>query len=165
MLELTFPNGQEVLLRGQSYFIRWNDNIAEDVVIELYKCGVFLKSIATNSSVGAYKWEIGFDTAPSHDYVVKVRSSINDALYDVSDAAFSIIDLPLLTAESVRVSLDGMVQIALDVPGAAQATVLCSTNLCTWEQLGVVSLINGAAIFTDVMATNLPWRFYRVRVP
>lgn len=165
MLELTFPNGGEVLLRGRKYFIRWTDNIAESVVIELYKGGNFLKSVATNSSAGAHRWEVGFDLVPGHDYTIKVRSLADAALSDTSDATFSIIDMPSLDAQSLVRLSDGSLRFALEVPGAAQATVLGSTNLSLWEQVAVVMLTNGTAVFTDAATTNLPWRFYRVRVP
>jgi len=164
-LQVTFPNGGEVLRRGLKYFIRWNDNIAESVVIELYKGGSLLKPIATNSSAGAYQWEIGFDIMPAHDYAIMVRSVTNAMLWDVSDANFTIIDVPVLDPHAVTRHSDGHVQLTLEVPGASQVTVLCSTNLLEWEEVGTVQLTNGSAVFTDVTATNLPLRFYRLRVP
>jgi hypothetical protein len=57
------------------------------------------------------------------------------------------------------------VQLGLTVPGAAQATVLGSTNLTVWEELQSVPLTNGSAVFTDDTATNFPARFYRLRMP
>jgi len=61
------------LQRGLKYFIRWSDNIAENVNIDLYKGGVFSKGIATNiTSIGAFQWQIGFDIAPGSDYTIKV---------------------------------------------------------------------------------------------
>ncbi len=36
-LNVMFPNGGEALQRGLKYFIRWNDNLAESVNLELYQ--------------------------------------------------------------------------------------------------------------------------------
>ncbi len=44
MIAVTVPNGGEAWQRGGKYFIQWQDNIAEDVVIDLYKGGVFLQN-------------------------------------------------------------------------------------------------------------------------
>ena len=51
------------------------------------------------------------------------------------------------------------------MPGASQATVLCSTNLTAWQALQTVPLVNGSAVVTDNAATNFSARFYRLEVP
>ena len=96
MISVTVPNGGEAWQRGQEYFIQWQDNIAEDVVIDLYKGGVFLKSLATNASTGAFKWEVGLDLVPGSDYSIQINSATNGALFDGSDLPFSI-DVPQIT--------------------------------------------------------------------
>jgi len=65
-------------------------------VIDLYTNGVFLKSIATNASTGAYRWEVGLDLIPGSDYSIKIRSAANATLFDISDLAFNI-DVPKIT--------------------------------------------------------------------
>jgi hypothetical protein len=50
-------------------------------------------------------------------------------------------------------------------PGAATATVLGSTNSLTWQVLQSLPVTNGAAVFTDIAATNFASRFYRARLP
>ena len=89
-VQVTVPNGGESWKMGLSYFIQWSDNIAESVVIELYKGGAFVKTIATAPSTGAYKWEVGLDLEPGNDYSIKIKSSANGTLSDASDAAFTI---------------------------------------------------------------------------
>jgi len=86
-------------------------------------------------------------------------------LFDLSDSTFSIIDAPVINAGTVTRLPDGRVQFGLTAPGAAQATVLGSTNLLTWQELQVVPVTSGSAVFTDDTATNNPVRFYRIRVP
>ena len=105
------PNGGESWQRGLRYFIQWDDTLAEDVVIDLYKGGSFLKSIATNASTGAYKWLVGLDLAPGNDYSINVRSLTNGAMADLSDQAFNIADIVPVTIATdpagLTVTVDG----------------------------------------------------------
>jgi len=160
LIQVTTPNGGQLWQRGLKYFIQWNDNVAESVVIDLYKGGAFLKSLATNSSAGAYQWEVGLDLAAGNDYSIKVRSSTNAALFDVSDAAFGI-DVPLINAATLLP--DGQVQFGFTAPGAAQATIW-GTSILTppnWQNLGPVTVTGGSGTFTNTPA----YLFYRVSVP
>jgi hypothetical protein len=93
MVEVTAPNGGENWQRGQEYFIKWNDNIAEDVVIELYKDDTLVETIGTVPSDRAHEWQVGLALEPGCDYSIKVKSSTNGALLDDSDDVFSI-DVP-----------------------------------------------------------------------
>ncbi|MBA7682542.1 hypothetical protein ES703_90892 [subsurface metagenome] len=93
MVQVTAPNGGENWKRGLTYFVRWNDNIDEDVVLELYKDDTFVQTIDTVSSTGVYEWEVDLALEPGCDYSIKVKSSTNGALFDMSDDAFSI-DVP-----------------------------------------------------------------------
>ncbi len=79
-LALTFPVGGEALQRGATYFIRWTDNIAENVAVGLYRGGTLVKMLSTNApSSGAFQWQVGFDLAPGSDYAVKMSSVTNSA--------------------------------------------------------------------------------------
>ena len=89
-IEVTVPNGGENWQCGQEYFIRWNDNIVEDVLIELYKSDSLIETIGTVPSDRAYEWEIGMTLEPGSDYSVKIKSANDDAVTDSSDATFSI---------------------------------------------------------------------------
>lgn len=94
MIEVTGPNGGENWRRGLDYFILWDDNIAEDVVIELYKDETFVQTIETASSIGAYEWEVDLSLEPGCDYSIRIKSSTDEAVFDVSDDVFSI-DVPI----------------------------------------------------------------------
>jgi hypothetical protein len=96
MIKVTAPNGGEAWQRGLTYFIQWQDNIPEDVVIDLYKDGVFLTSLATNASTGACQWEIGQNILPGNDYSIKISSATREDLFDSSDRPFNI-DVPTIT--------------------------------------------------------------------
>jgi hypothetical protein len=90
MVRVTVPNGGEQWQRGLEVFIRWDDNLSEDVVIELYKGDSLLQTIGTTPSTGAYQWEVGLDLEPGSDYSIKVKSSADEALFDMSDNTFTI---------------------------------------------------------------------------
>ena len=162
---ITAPNGGEAWRRGVKYFIQWDANLAENVNIELYKGGVFSRTIVTNTSTGAYEWEAALNLVPASDYSIRMSSATNAAVFDASDATFSIVDAPAITASSVTRLPDGSVQFSLTAPGAATATVLGSTNFTVWQVLQTLPATSGAAVFTDNNATNFAYRWYRVRVP
>jgi hypothetical protein len=162
---ITAPNGGEAWRRGVKYFIQWDANLAENVNIEMYKGGVFSRTIVTNTSTGAYEWEAALSLVPGSDYSIRMSSATNALLFDTSDAAFSIVDALAITAGSVIRLPDGSVHFSLSAPGAATATVLGSTNLTSWQVLQTVLANGGTAVFTDNTATNYPARFYRILVP
>jgi hypothetical protein len=164
-IAVTVPDGGGAWLRGLKYFIQWDDNIAGDVVIELYKGGVLSQVIATNASSGAYQWEVGLGLDPGFDYTIRIKSATDGALFGESSAAFSIIDEPSIDAVAQAPSAGEQVQILLTAPGAAHTAVIISTNFVTWEELQTVPLTNGSAVFTDGAASNFPFRAYRIRVP
>lgn len=94
MVEVTAPDGCENWQRGLRYFIQWNDNLAEDVVLELYKGDTFVQTIKKVSSIGAYKWEVDLALEPGSDYSIKISSSDNEAIFDMSHAFRIDIDAP-----------------------------------------------------------------------
>lgn len=165
MVQVTVPNGGESVRRGLSYVIQWNANIAETVAIELYKAGVLVKTITSSApNIGAYTWTaVTTSLVPGSDYTIKVRSSTNPALFDVSAATFSI-DVPYINPGSLVRLSDGRVQFGLTAPGATQAKVQGSVNLTDWGDLQTVPVTNGAATFTDETAPSFPKRFYRLYV-
>jgi hypothetical protein len=91
-VKITVPNGGEDWQRGIEYFIQWDDNLAEDVVIELHKGGSLLQTIDMAPSTGAYKWEADLALETGDDYSIKVKSAVDGTLFDVSDAPFTIMD-------------------------------------------------------------------------
>jgi hypothetical protein len=152
------PDGGEAWQRGLRYFIHWNDNIAEDVVIELYKGGVFLESIATNASTGAYRWEVGLDLVPGDDYAIKVSSVADTGLFAISDLPFNI-DVPRITG--IRRDANGA--LVLEWAGSA-ASLFVEFNSTLdpgqWQTVG--GPLNGPT-WTNSAPTGLSG-FYRLRL-
>ncbi|HIJ52048.1 MAG TPA: hypothetical protein HPP66_02710 [Planctomycetes bacterium] len=104
MVEVTAPNGGEQWNRGLESFIQWKDNIDEDVVLELYKGDTFVKTIRTVSSTGVYEWEVDLDLEPGCDYSIKIKSSADEDLFDMSDGTFAI-DPPDITPPEFEFSV------------------------------------------------------------
>jgi hypothetical protein len=71
-------------------FIRWQDNLDEDLVIELYKGDTLVRTMKKIPSVGAYEWEVALDLEPGDDYTLRIKSAADETIWDRSDAAFSI---------------------------------------------------------------------------
>ena len=91
MINAKRPINKELVTNGMDYLIQWEDNIAEDVIIDLYKGGVLAQTIATAPSDRTYEWEV-LGLAGGKDYSIRITSSTNAALFDETDI-FSI-DIP-----------------------------------------------------------------------
>ncbi|HEV2209699.1 MAG TPA: arylsulfotransferase family protein [Verrucomicrobiae bacterium] len=162
-LAVTSPNGGEFWRRGLKYFVQWQGNIGENVIIDLYKAGVYVTTITNTPSTGAYQWQVGLSLVPGNDYTIRVTSSTNSALFATSQAPFSI-DMPYIDSSSLKVLPGGQFSFNLVAPGAAQVSVFGSTNLVDWQLLQSLSVTNSTASFTDTTA-NGGNRFYRFHVP
>jgi hypothetical protein len=92
MIEVRSPNGAEEWQVGLDYWIKWNDNLEEDVIVELYKNGVFDQVIDTVESKGAFEWSLPLDLATGTDYSIQISSLVDESILDVSDAYFTIMD-------------------------------------------------------------------------
>ncbi|MBN1973326.1 MAG: aryl-sulfate sulfotransferase [Sedimentisphaerales bacterium] len=90
-INVTVPNGGEQWQAGLTYFIQWNYNMDDNVIIELYSGGWFAKTIATVSGSQAYEWEADLSLRPGNNFYIKVKSASDNTIYDTSDASFSII--------------------------------------------------------------------------
>ncbi|NEP78269.1 MAG: hypothetical protein F6K39_08780, partial [Okeania sp. SIO3B3] len=90
-ITVTSPNGGNILQPGESYSITWDDNIAENVKLDLYKAGIFNRTIESSTeSDGNYIWTAPTTITPGSDYQIKV-TSINDVnVSDLSDINFTI---------------------------------------------------------------------------
>jgi hypothetical protein len=90
MVQVIAPDNGEQWKRGLVYIIQWKDNLDEKVVLELYKNDTRVQTIAKVPSIGAYEWEVGLDLEPGDDYSVKIKSSLDDGIFDQSAEVFSI---------------------------------------------------------------------------
>ena len=90
-IDLIEPAGGEELTRGLDFYIRWADNIEEDVVLELHLHDALIDTIATTASDGAYEWEIDPGLAPGEGYWIKIFSSLDGSIVDSNAEPFSIV--------------------------------------------------------------------------
>jgi hypothetical protein len=119
-----------------------------------------LVSLTANPNPGFdFLWWSGVDTQSNNTAQATVGG------YRNVTAAFQAAGSIVIDPRSVLRLPDGSLQFEARAPGAATATALGSTNLLTWQVLQTVPVTNGFALFTDSAATNLPFRFYRARLP
>jgi hypothetical protein len=95
-LAITSPNGGDTLIRGATDTIRWTSTGSQFVKIDLYKGGVFNKTvIASILNKGFYPWVIPFTQALGADYKIKVICVSDTSQWDMSDDNFSITKLAI----------------------------------------------------------------------
>ena len=156
-LNITSPNGDEVWDRGLEYFIEWEGNTKDDVVLDLYKDSQFLMNIDTVPNTDAYLWELPVDLDSACNYSVLISSTDNPAIQDVSDFSFSINDSACLSAAVPYVKL-------LSPNGGEDfdrnSEVVISWENNTGENVAIDLLKGGefvAALFTGISGNTINW--------
>lgn len=103
-LDLTKPNGGEILVKGQAYTITWNSrNITTGTIqIDLYRGPVsapqFFRTIAAAANnTGRYQFTPSLDIPNGSDYLIRI-SADSVSLQDFSRSLFTITDTPPRTA-------------------------------------------------------------------
>jgi hypothetical protein len=91
-VQVNAPNGDEVWARGLDYFIEWESNIDDDLIIGLYKDHTLLQTIDTAANTNAYLWEIPTELDSTCGYYIKLTSINNPGVADFSDRTFSVSD-------------------------------------------------------------------------
>ncbi|MCF8233832.1 MAG: T9SS type A sorting domain-containing protein [Bacteroidales bacterium] len=90
-IDLEAPNGGESWTIGNNYWITWTDNLTENVEIDLYKNDAYFDDIADDVEGSTYVWNTTGLTA-ADDYKVKVFSTLDEDISDISDDVFSLVD-------------------------------------------------------------------------
>lgn len=91
MVRVISPNGGEKWQRGLPYYIRWQCNFPDPVVLMLSTSAGVSSIIDTVANTFSFNWEISPKLAPGA-YKIMIKHIHRDALADSSDAAFSVID-------------------------------------------------------------------------
>jgi hypothetical protein len=90
-ITVTSPNSGESIQAGNSYNITWNDNISENVKIDLFKGGIFNRTIfSSTASDGSEIWTLPANLAAGSDYQIKISSVNNAGLVDFGNANFTV---------------------------------------------------------------------------
>ncbi len=96
-ITVTFPNGGETLQIGTSKNILWTSSSVSYVDIEYSTDnGASWNDVATNvaASIGKYTWSIDSNSVnPSTQALIRISSSSNPFIYDVSNATFTLSEL------------------------------------------------------------------------
>ncbi|MFK5854974.1 MAG: T9SS type A sorting domain-containing protein, partial [Bacteroidota bacterium] len=168
-VEVVQPNGGEVILRGTTYLISWNDDVIENVFLKLYKNNVLIT--AANSGLPAYGasdpgvggsthiWLIPSGITLGTDYKIRVESIYDNTLTDYSDNNFEITN-----------TLTGGTFIDVIQPNGGESWMNTTTHLISWnddviENVDIqLYLYNASNVFQDnfpvatsVVGTTYSW--------
>ncbi len=119
------PNGGEVWCAGSTQTIRWSSVGVQNVKIEVSSNGgqswsVLVASVSAQQ--GSYQWSIPSTQTPGTQYRIRISDAADSTLFDVSDANFSIVGPPQLTAQPQPATVCEGQSVVLSV--GAQGTAL-----------------------------------------
>lgn len=91
-IQVISPNGGESWAMGTEYEIKWQDNLAEDVKIELFRASTLELAISdTTDSDGSYMWTIPNTLPTGSNYKLKITCLEGyPVISDDSEASFAI---------------------------------------------------------------------------
>jgi len=90
-LQITTPNGGEEIELGVSTIISWqSQTVSEPIKLELYRGNSFHATIADSlNDKNEHSWQVPFDYPAASDYKIKVTSTANSSVNDLSDNQFT----------------------------------------------------------------------------
>ena len=98
-ITLSAPNGGDTWAVGSAQTIRWSyvGNPGTSVKISLLKGGTLVRTIASSTPIGtggagAFTWTVASNVALASDYQVRVTSTTNSAIGDVSDGFVAVVN-------------------------------------------------------------------------
>lgn len=95
-MALSSPNGGEQWRIQLPHAVTWSATIGGAVNIALYRNGVSTATIAsTTPGDGEYVWTPSLAITPGAGYTIRVTSALNPAVYDQSNASFSLLPTTL----------------------------------------------------------------------
>jgi hypothetical protein len=133
MIAVIEPNGGEAWDVGLEQYIRWEDNLAEDVVIELHRDGELVDTIGTVPSNGVHEWEVPLDAVPGSGYTIRIISTEDAELVGESGAPFGI-GLPRI----VSIEALGSGSFSLEWSGAVESVYVDfspTIQPAAWEEV------------------------------
>jgi hypothetical protein len=157
-IKVTTPSGGERWEPGREYFIRWEDNLDEDVQIDLHRDGVRVQTLATTASTGVYEWEVDLDLPTGPGYTIAI-SSVEDAA--LTDSSASPFHLGAMTITNIALMEDGALALTWDTANApVYVDFSPSLSPAAWEQ--VAGPIEEATWTTNPTAGSIQG-YYRLR--
>lgn len=147
---LSSPNGGE---QGPLLFphsVTWADNFGGEVNIALYRNGVYSATLASNTpSDGEYQWTPDLTFATGSGYKIRVISVVNPAVYDESNAPFTLLPAALVARDDFALTLlnTPITIYALNNDADPYGGALTITALGT-PLSGTVSALGSAVVYT-----------------
>ena len=95
---LIFPNGGELLQKGNSYEITWSSEFDDSIKIELFYNEDKVETIISSSeNIGKYNWDVPNNLLDGTYFRIKITSLGSENISDLSDGRF-IITQPIETS-------------------------------------------------------------------
>ncbi|OUL26103.1 hypothetical protein BV372_27350 [Nostoc sp. T09] len=124
---VTSPNGGESFQAGSTYNITWNDNIAENVKIDLYKAGSLYSTLFSSTlSDGVESWYVPTNLIASNDYQIRITSTSNTNVGDFGNSYFSV--APFVTVPSTYQPFNASQVFSLNSNAGANHTIYLDFN-------------------------------------
>ncbi|MEM3341811.1 MAG: Ser-Thr-rich GPI-anchored membrane family protein, partial [Thermoplasmata archaeon] len=91
-IRVLVPNGNETWMTGTLQNIRWTSSGVQYVNITLLRNGSYVMDIAVsyNATTGSFGWNIPTTLSPGGGYTIRITSTSNSTIYDISDYPFNI---------------------------------------------------------------------------
>ena len=107
------PNNNDRYIAGMSYLIEWTPgNAGATVKIELLKVGKRTKWITKKTANdGEYIWKIPKSVKKNSKYKIKITSTKNSSIYDLSDDTFTILRASNWWKENFNLKVGGLYSI------------------------------------------------------
>jgi DNA-binding beta-propeller fold protein YncE len=171
------PNGGEVLGAGAKIPISWSytGNPGATLKIDLYKGGVFNRTIVTGASkgkdfIGIYNWTIPTTQEVGSDYRIRITSKTDATIYDESDADFSI-DAPTITVTGPNggetYNVGEQITVSWNYtgsPGTAVKVELYKGGVAVKTMVASFPIASGGSCVWTIPANQAPGSDYRVKV-
>lgn len=146
-ITVTAPNGGESWQQSSTNAIRWTSSgpVGTNVNIALYKGGSFNSTIATGTANdGQFSWTVPAGQTAGTDYRVRVTDASDAAVFDESNANFSI------TTSS------GDVNPRILVPNGGETLVRGTVTQISWlpgqaGQTVTIDLIRGSTLYQNIV--------------
>ena len=96
-LSLTYPNGGEYFISGNTMDIKWDANLISDIKIEFSENnGSAWQEIIASTPASAQSYEWTVPDISSDQCLLKITDVSNNTIFDVSDATFTIGSLQVI---------------------------------------------------------------------
>ncbi|MEJ2195722.1 MAG: Ser-Thr-rich GPI-anchored membrane family protein, partial [Ignavibacteriaceae bacterium] len=153
-ITITSTNGGEVWQAGTAQSINWVDDIPDNVVIDLYKAGVFHSSIESSTpSDGTRNWVLPFTLESGSDYTVKVTKVGDPNVFDFSDNNFTIVGN----------------QVTVTSPNGGEVWQVGSSQEITWTDNLIgdveIQLLKGGLFHSEIIASTISDGFFIWNIP